>query len=136
MSVSEQGGFEFDGSKRPIAADHVAARGFGRFPWKPALATIKKTFYARFYHSPRREIKRRHSPTLTKNKDVQTCAPRRDLTKNRVKGSNFSGATRRNPENGAKKPNFFRRYAPEDSPPHFPTQLSAAHQLAHCQNLD
>ena len=35
------------------------------------LSCIKNTFYARFYHSPRREIKRRHSPTLTKNKDVR-----------------------------------------------------------------
>ena len=44
-------------------------------------------------------------------------APRRDLTRNRVKGPNFSGAARRNPANGAKRSKFLRRYAPGDSPP-------------------
>ena len=40
-------------------------------------------------------------------------ATRRDFTRNRVKGPKFSGATRRNPTNRARRPKIFRRYAPE-----------------------
>ena len=50
-------------------------------------------------------------------------APRRYFTRNRVKGPKFSGATRRNPANGAKRPQIFRRYAPGDPPPDFPTHI-------------
>ena len=50
-------------------------------------------------------------------------AARRDFTRNRVKGPKFSGATRRNPTNRAKRPKIFRRYAPGDPPPDFPTHI-------------
>ena len=50
-------------------------------------------------------------------------AARRDFTRNRVKGPKFSGATRRNPTNRAKRPKIFRRYAPGDPPPDFPAHI-------------
>ena len=50
-------------------------------------------------------------------------ATRRDFTRNRVKGPKFSGAARRNPTNRAKRPKIFRRYAPGDPPPDFPTHI-------------
>ena len=64
-------------------------------------------------------------------------APRRDLTRNRVKGPNFPGA----PANGGKRPKKFRRYAPENSPGDPPLRipgppwltLSVARALTDCQ---
>ena len=72
MSVSEQGGFEFDASKRPIAADHVAASGFGRFPWKPAFASIKKRYTRDFTIAP---VERSSAGTLPLLQKTKMCRP-------------------------------------------------------------
>ena len=42
MCVLEQAGSAFDGSQGPLAAERIADHRLRRFPYKPALATIKK----------------------------------------------------------------------------------------------
>ena len=61
------------------------------------------------------------APKLGENRVFPRYAP--EPYKMVQKGPKFFGATRRNPANRAKRPKIFRRYAPGDPPPDFPTHI-------------